>query len=208
MCGQSNPIWHYWAGGGHGVQPGRVGVLVGPSYYRKLKMRDWMPYALDNDAFSAFSKGTPWPEELWREMLRWARCVGHSPRWVLVPDVVADKKATLEKWDRYAPEAEAYGWPLAFAVQDGMTPVDVPGEAEVIFVGGSDDFKYRTLPDWCANFERVHVGRVNEVYRLQTCQRFNVESADGSGWFRDTRRLDELTRWMRSQTKEHPVLAL
>lgn len=202
MCGQSNPVWHYWAG----VYPGRVGVLVGPSYFKKLKMREWMPYALDNDAYSSFSNRTEWSEAAWKKMLQWARMTGQDPKWVLVPDAVADRAGTLKKWDRYAPELDEFGWPLAFAVQDGMRPSDVPAEAEVVFVGGSDDFKYRSLPMWTSRFERVHVGRVNEVHRLQTCQRLNVESVDGSGWFRDTRRLEQLTLWMRSQLQEHPML--
>ena len=57
---------------------------------------------------------------------------GLSPRWVLVPDVVADREATLAKWEQYAPVAVRYGWPLAIAVQDGMTPADIPAGAEVI----------------------------------------------------------------------------
>ncbi len=202
MCGQSNPVWHYWAG----IHPGRVGVLVGPSYHRKLKMRKWMPFALDNDAFISFTSGQPWNVALWREMLQWARMTGQKPLWTLVPDVVADREATLKNWTRYAPEAASFGWPLAFAVQDGMTPADVPSDADVIFVGGSDGFKYRTLPIWTDEFEDVHVGRVNEVYRLQTCQRLRVKSADGSGWFKDTRRMSDLERWMNDETEEHPEL--
>lgn len=202
MCGQSNPIWHYWAG----TRPGKVGVLVGPSYHTKLKMRPWMPYALDNDAFMAFTSKKPWNEALWLKMLQWARMTGQAPLWVLVPDVVADRQATLDNWKRYAPVAREFGWPLAFAVQDGMTPDDVPSEASVVFVGGSDEFKYRALPVFCANFPHVHAGRVNEVYKLQVCERLKVKSADGSGWFRDTRRMPELEHWMTGNHAEHPDL--
>lgn len=202
MCGQSNPVWHYWAG----IYPGKVGVLVGPSYHRKLKMRPWMPYALDNDAWLAYRDKKEWGEALWVEMLQWARMTGQSPLWVLVPDVVANREATLENWEKYAPVAAKFGWPLAFAVQDGMTPDDVPHEAQVIFVGGSDSFKYPTLPLWTSRFSHVHVGRVNEVHRLLTCERLGVASADGSGWFRDTRRMGDLGNWVRGEIQPHPEL--
>jgi hypothetical protein len=202
MCGQSNPVWHYWAG----IHPGKVGVLVGPSYHTKLKMRKWMPFALDNDAYVAFATKTHWNEHKWRKMLQWAKMVGQSPLWVLIPDVVANKQKTIENWKTYADETASFGWPLAFAVQDGMIEKDVPSDAQVIFVGGSDQFKYRTLPMWTNNFKRVHVGRVNEVSALQICQRLGVESADGSGWFRDTRRMEALEAWMEEKIKLTPNL--
>ena len=202
MCGQSNPVWHYWAG----IHPGKVGVLVGPSYHKKLKMRKWMPFALDNDAFIAFSKKTTWDVFKWREMLQWAKMVGQSPLWCLVPDVVANKEKTIQNWKSYSGEAADFGWPLAFAVQDGMTHKDVPKDADVIFVGGSDSFKYRSLPMWTEHFQRIHVGRVNEVAALQICERLGAESADGSGWFKDTRRMEALEAWMENKIQLTPNL--
>jgi hypothetical protein len=105
---------------------------------------------------------------------------------VLVPDVVADREATLAKWEQYAPVATRYGWPLAIAVQDGMTPADIPANAEVIFIGGTTEWKWRSLPMWANTRKRVHVGRVNEVDRLYICERWGVESVDGTGWMQGT----------------------
>jgi len=167
-----------------------------------------MPYALDNDAFIAWSQKKEWNASAWREMLKWAKMTGMDPLWCLVPDVVANREATLANWKQYSPEAEKYKWPLAFAVQDGMTPQDVPANAAVIFVGGSDAFKFRSLPMWCKCFPRVHVGRVNEVKVLQICERLGAESADGSGWFRDTRRMPLLESWMDKTFLETPELGL
>lgn len=162
-----------------------------------------MPYALDNGAWISFKKKEEYPIEQWREMLQWSRMTGINPLWCLVPDVVANKDATIENWHRYSGEAAAYGWPLAFAAQDGMTPDDVPASADVVFIGGSDKFKFRCLPDFCSAFPRVHVGRVNEVKTLQICKRLGCESADGSGWFRDTRRLSALEAWLHDELKEN-----
>jgi hypothetical protein len=177
----SSPLVHYLAG----AKPGRIGWLVGPSSLPKTKLRAWMPFACDNDAFSAWTNQTPWDEEAWLAMLRRVQSLHVNPLWVLVPDVVANKEQTLVLWDKYAPVAAAYKWPLAFALQDGMSPGDVPSDADLVFVGGTTEWKWRSLPMWCDHFPRVHVGRVNELDKLWVCQRLGVESVDGTGWFRD-----------------------
>lgn len=207
MAGQSNPTWHYAAG----KWPGKAGLLLGPSYFKKQALRPWLPYALDNDAFTAWQQKKEWSEPAWREMLRWARMTGYKPMWAIVPDVVADKQATLDNWKRYAPAVDEIGWPKAFAVQDGMTPDDVPETASIVFVGGSDSFKWRTVKTWASNFRRVHVGRVNNIEKVWLCQDLGIESVDGTGWFKDPSREDKLPAllgWFenqRSETLELPM---
>jgi hypothetical protein len=65
-----------------------------------------------------------------------------------------------------------------------MTPDDVPPETDVVFVGGSFDWKWDNLLMWTRNFPRVHVGRVNTEKRLWMAHEAGVESCDGTGWFR------------------------
>jgi hypothetical protein len=191
LANNSNPIVHYFAG----RFPGKIGWLVGPSARHKTKLKRWIPYALDNDAYSAFSNHTQWSESDWFALLEWARQSGKKPLWVLVPDVVADKAATLERWQRYNPKVRET---KAFAVQDGMTPDDVPEGAEVVFVGGTTQWKWRSLPMWAEHFPRIHVGRVNTLRRLWTCEELGVESCDGTGWFRegDGARIADLELWL------------
>ncbi len=199
----SSPLIHYLAG----KHPGRIGWLVGPSACVgadgcKTKLRHWMPYALDNDAFGAFTKGTPWDEGMWRAALDWAEASGYEPRWAIVPDVVADKNATLANWARFSPVVADYGWPLAFAVQDGMTADDVPSDADVVFVGGSKKWKWQTVEMWAKSFARVHVGRVNSLDKLWYCQDRGVESVDGTGWFRDesdNSKMPALIKWLNGE---------
>lgn len=188
IMGQSNRIWHYWAG----KYPGSVGVLIGPSYGKKVPVDSWMPFVLDNDAFTAWRDKKPWDVEAWREMLRWIRMTGLKPLWAAVPDVVANRKATMENWLRYCDEIKSLGWPTAFCVQDGMTPDDVPEAASVVFLGGTDQFKWRTVKIWASNFPRVHVGRVNNIEKVWLCEELGCESVDGTGWFRDPSREDKL----------------
>ena len=191
----SSAIVHYWAG----RYPGRIGWLTGPSGMQKTKLREWIPFALDNDAFSAWTKGTVWNESMWMSMLDTLRHdTEFTPRWVLVPDVVADRDATLRQWDKYSPFVEQFGWDMAFAVQDGMSVGDVPDDC-VVFVGGTTKWKWDTLPQWTAMGRRVHVGRVNEVDKLVLCESMGVESVDGTGWMRGTeggRQAKGLADWL------------
>jgi len=201
----SSAIVHYWAG----RYQDRIGWLVGPSAMRKTKLRKWIPFALDNDAFASWTTGRPWDETAWLNMLGNVRAQGMTPRWVLVPDVVADREATLAKWDCYAPIAARFGWPLSMAVQDGMTPADVPVEADVIFIGGTTEWKWRSLPMWAETGRRIHVGRVNEVERLFVCERWRVESVDGTGWMQGTengRQARALASYLANETQPHNEL--
>lgn len=174
--------------------PGRMAQLHSPED-KNGGPRFEYPWALDNGVFGAWAEGKEWqPDPLYRflEKYSWTR-----PQWVVVPDWVADREETLRRWDEHAPALQAFGVPLAFVVQDGMTVDDVPPEAAVVFVGGLDAFKWRTLRVWCENFPRVHVGRVNTYETLWQAHEAGAESCDGTGWFRDAARRDKLPSLVR-----------
>ena len=184
---------------------GQVGHLYSPGGQRGPW--SFLPYALDNGAFSAHLAGAAWESAPWLALLEWARLSGRDPRWVLVPDVVGDSKGTLRAWDQWAPTAARYGWPLAFAVQDGMIVADVPAEASVVFVGGSTSWKWRTVAQWCRDFERVHVGRVNSYRRLWQCADAGAESTDGTGFMRgDQKQMRGLEAFLAEQAGERTRL--
>lgn len=188
IMGQSNRIWHFWAG----RYPGSVGVLIGPSYGKKVPIDPWMPFVLDNDAFTAWRDKKPWNLEAWLEMLRWVRMTGLKPLWAAVPDVVANREATIRNWEVYAETVRDFGFPTAFCVQDGMTPDDVPKSADVIFVGGTDGWKFPNLAMWTAHFPRVHCARVNAPEMIEACERLGCKSIDGTAWFRAPDRPDHV----------------
>lgn len=164
---------------------GLLGWLLSPAGWRTPHR--WMPYACDNDRYAAAVKRKLWDElayELFLCELANVILMGRPPLWLLVPDVPFDREGTLAEWKKWAPRLKEYGVPLAFAVQDGMTQRDVPSDADVIFVGGSTKWKWRTLLQWCKDNEDVHVGRVNSYGLLWKAMEAGAKSCDGTGWFR------------------------
>ncbi len=173
--------------------PGRIGHLYSPDGWRNPP--DGFPYALDNGRYTA---GPDWRSEDYLKMLERSTRQPRPPLWALVPDVPQDRDATLAEWDVWSTRIAAYGWPLAFALQDGMTPDDVPANADVVFLGGSTAWKRATLWDWCDAFPRVHVGRINTEKWLWECHEAGAESCDGTGWMRgDKRQLAGLLTYMK-----------
>jgi len=190
-----------------GKYPGRIGHLHSCDSLCEPRMR--VPWALDNGVFGAWQAGREWSEEpLFKFLDKYS---AYSPSWVVCPDWVADRELTLKKWKDFSPALRAYGHPLAFVVQDGMTPDDVPKDADVVFVGGSTSWKWRNLTTWTTHFPRVHVGRVNTYGLCWQAHEAGAESCDGTGWFRgDKDQLDGLVRYLDESTngRKQPELHL
>ena len=191
-----------------GKFPGRMGWLISPGGWRTPPA--WMPTALDNGAFGAWTRGDNFDVTGWQKHIQKAhqQC---KPIWMVVPDVVADREATLESWGRWAGQLkEKYPrTPLAIAVQDGMEPSDIPDDADLIFIGGTTEWKWKNLRMWTENFERVHVARVNTERLLWMAHDAGAESCDGTGWYRDPERAEGLERYLKQSTNgQRPQLEL
>jgi len=185
-----------------GRYPDRLAHLHSVDSIREPKQG--IPWALDNGVFGAFTSGRTWSEEPLYSFLD--SYAAWKPSWVVVPDWVGDREKTLELWGQHAPALKAFGVPLAIAVQDGMTPADVPADAEVVFVGGSTSWKWRNLPMWTNAFKRVHVGRVNSLRLLLMAEKSGAESCDGTGWFRDPTRTKELEFYLSNNHNQPELL--
>lgn len=179
--------------------PGRLGMLFSPRGWLRPKIR----YALDNDRYSSWAKGSEWDESAWRRMITKAADVEFNPLWCIVPDIVGDACATFDEWRRYYDEMPS-GWRKALAVQDGMTVASVKAlnpQPDVIAVGGTTKWKRRTLWEWCHAFPYVHVLRINTERWLWECYRAGAKSCDGTGWFRgDQVQLRGLHRFLERST--------
>jgi hypothetical protein len=185
-----------------GMFPDRLAHLQSVDSPREPK--PGIRWALDNGVFGAWSQGREWSEEpLYRFLDQYA---AWKPMWCVVPDWVGDREKTLQLWENHWHAIRAFGIPLAFAVQDGMTPGDVPQEAVVIFVGGTTSWKWRTLRTWTGHFPRVHVGRVNSRNLLEQAEAAGAESCDGTGWFRDPTRTQELENYLAAPKLQQPLI--
>lgn len=160
-------------------------VLVGPD-----QLSQWgrgrvppLAWAVDNGAWGCFQKNKPFNDAAFSSVVdRW----GEGADWIVAPDIVAGGLASLEKsrsWlDRLVPVARTL-----IAVQDGIGVGDVQGllDSRVgIFVGGTTDWKWRTLPVW-GELARskgcyLHVGRVNSARAVRLCASMGANSCDGT----------------------------
>ena len=180
VAANSNPLLHYLAG----KYPSKLGWIMSPST-RFFKPREWLPYCVDNGVYSAWSNKCQWDEEGFFMLLDRCHANRYKPDWIVVPDAIADKEKTLWLWNEYETKLRRYKTRLAFVAQDGMKPVDVPKSADLVFVGGTTEWKWRNAGLFVAQCPRVHVGRVNWWDKMEYCERIGVESIDGSGFFRE-----------------------
>jgi len=197
-------IWHCLA-----RETGRIGHLYSPGDQRGPW--PWMPYALDNGAFSCWNQKNnafdenKWigKETAWRNMIMWADSAPIKPLWAIVPDVPGNSKETIMRWNKYAPDVLASRIMLAIAVQDGMTPAAVRQmeiQPDVIAVGGSTEWKWNSIEIWTKEFPRVHLLRCNSPTKLDYLESLGVESCDGTGWNRgDRTQTQGLEEWCRSR---------
>lgn len=142
------------------------------------------PYALDNGAWSCFQRGVEFDEGAFRKAVA---LLGDGAEFVVVPDKVAGGLDSLRFSEAWLPDLEGVGERRLIAVQDGMAPWDVEsllGPRVGLFIGGSTEWKWASLPYWAALARRVgcylHVGRVNTRRRILECARVGADSFDGT----------------------------
>jgi hypothetical protein len=180
--------------------PGLIGHLYSPGGQRG----PWteFPYALDNGCFNGLDF------EAWMKLLEWGAVQKQRPLWAVVPDHLGDHVATLRSWYAHRFRISGRDIPCAFVAQDGCSPKDVPPAVDIVFVGGTDAYKRRAIHGFRQEGFRVHVGRVNGYDLLDYCRDWQVESVDGTGWFRgDQRQWGGLIRFLQEEAGHAPIQA-
>ncbi len=158
-----------------------------------------IPYAIDNGAWHAYQNEKPFDVEAFRKVLEWSTRQELKPDWVVVPDKVASPDS-LEFSLKWLPEVQRYSDISLLAVQDGMKPEDISpylGPKIGVFLGGTTEFKLRTMMSWgklCHNRCYFHVGRVNTVKRISYCAAAGANSFDGTSVCRFPKNLPRLDK--------------
>lgn len=143
------------------------------------------PWVLDNGAFKLWRNGKPFNSERFERVARAAAEHPVKPDFVVAPDVVADAAKSLPLSVAWAPVLRSMGHRVALVVQDGMTAEDVrkvAGLFDVLFVGGSLEWKLETVGSWASLAREVglssHVGRMGGRGRVQLAKKMDVDSVD------------------------------
>jgi hypothetical protein len=160
---------------------GLVGRLVSPRSGNRIRPGE--RWAADNDAFLAWDEG-----RFLRMLNRFDGTAGCL--FAAVPDVVADARATLDRFWDWRWELAGRGFPVALVGQDGAEAIDLPWYAiDCLFLGGSTAWKLSAAAaDLACEAKRrgkwLHVGRVNTRRRLRIAYDIGADSVDGTGWSR------------------------
>lgn len=155
------------------------GRMITPTNTRDNLQGDFL-WCMDNGVFTGkFNEAKFW-SKLDRVKKYRDRCV-----FIVAPDVVANAIATLSAWRYWGMAIKGCGFPVAFVAQDGQELFDFPPDFDVLFIGGSTEWKMgqgalncisraKKLDKW------VHVGRVNSQKRIRHFQLAGVDSVDGT----------------------------
>ena len=153
-----------------------LGCLLTPDTGNKVPTN--LPWAADNAAFTGFN------EERFMKMLN--RIKGTKPLFVSCPDVVADYSKTNELFKQWEPIIHAYGYPVAYVLQDGCSNLEWD-KFEAVFIGGSTEYKLgkearEIVREAKIRGKWVHMGRVNTQQRIVYAKEIGCDSIDGTGF--------------------------
>lgn len=188
--------------------PERLGHLLTPANRNSVDslLATGLAWAADNGAYSGLD------ERRFRRML--GRITG-VPRclFVVVPDVVADARATLALFGSWALECRATGQPLAFVGQDGAEGLDLPwADFDCLFLGGSTEWKLSQAAHDLASAAKalgkhVHMGRVNSLQRLRHAYDIGCDTVDGSSasMYGD-KYIGKFCGWIESLNRQRTIL--
>jgi hypothetical protein len=116
------------------------------------------------------------------------RSIANTCLWFNAPDVVQNGRATLANFWYWREIIHAFGFPVAFTLQNGMENQRIPwGMFEALFIGGSTRFKYTDYVRGVVQEANkrgvwVHNGRVNTPERIIYSRQIGCNSFDGTNY--------------------------
>lgn len=167
-----------------------LGRMLVPTQHSNLPrtIEIGMPFGVDNGAFSGFKPG--------RFVNLLHKIEGMDCLFVACPDVFdpvarkGDAAKTLAQFVRWEPFIHSFDLPVALVLQDGQEDHLVPwSKLEALFVGGSTAWKVgehaeRLVKEAKRRGKYVHMGRVNDIFRMSDAKEWGVDSFDGSKYGR------------------------
>lgn len=163
-----------------------VGCIVVRGRVGKANVGAWPFWAYDNGAFTDWRHGTPFDEAQFLADVLAMVDESNRPDWVVLPDIVAGGLASLGASLAWLSRLHRLPLRFALAVQDGMTPADIPWDApfNVLFVGGSVGWKLENGATWAAaaheHGKACHIGRVGSARRLRWAAGAGADSVDSA----------------------------
>lgn len=160
------------------------GMLTSPKQSKNVSeaIAHGAKWAADNDCFVEFNP---------RRILGWLernRDIAQTCLWFNAPDVVRNAQATLFNFWIWQPIITAYGFKVAFTLQNGMEQGRIPWDyLAAVFIGGDTAFKYsayvrETVKEANRRGVWVHQGRCNSIRRVIYSQSIGCDSYDGTGY--------------------------
>ncbi len=147
--------------------------------------RTGLRYGIDNGAWKAFQQRCEFDGKRFESLV--ARH-GDDADFVVIPDIVAGGMRSLDFSLSWLPKLKSFNR-LLLPVQDGMGSEQVAdvlrGNRNVgIFLGGSTEWKLKTMFDWGVLAADVgchyHIGRVNTARRIRLAEESGATSFDGT----------------------------
>lgn len=173
--------------------------------------RDYPYFAIDNGCYSAYARRVRWDPSPFLHSLEKATELGLTPDFAVLPDIVAGGIESAHKsilWRNVLVE-EYPKIPFYFAVQNGMTPDNIPQIGiSGIFVGGTKEWKLLTIPIWRKYAQDkgigIHVGRMGSFDDMIYCAKHEINSIDSTTWVQRNgtleKRMQEFQEWKNALT--------
>lgn len=168
---------------------------------------DGVIWCADNGCY-----GKGFNEHAWWQWLQDNAHAATTCVFATAPDVVGDATATLKRSLPWLPRIRSLGYPAAFVAQDGIDEIEIPwDEFDVLFLGGTDDFKLGPQARWAAAEAKqhgkwLHCGRVNSLRRMRYAEAIGCDSVDGTYLtFGPDVNLARLLGWV-TELRQQPVL--
>lgn len=173
-----------------------MGLIVTPLTYRYMRSHTLQKIdgiGIDNGMFTEAGRASfSWGK--YEKMVKVAlaqekREVLDQLHFFTVPDQPFDWEKTMKKFKEHAADVKrlrGWGAPVAICIQNGATISSVPwGDVDVIFIGGNDEYKTgedaKAITAEAKKLGKgVHMGRVNNLKRINKGSEWGVDTADGT----------------------------